>query len=95
MGARRWKIIGEITEHIQDEVLRYTAELGRFQENVGPLPKIPFPSLWALAEQVEKFHTLPESGGLNDQFYMQMVCLIAFMNVMEFSKAQRQLNKQG
>jgi hypothetical protein len=52
---------------------------------MGKMPENPAPVLWALYHQMEKWHHLPEPGGLLDQYYI----LMAELEVLDDILSQR------
>lgn len=53
-----------------------------------PPPENPAPNLWALYHQMERWHSLPEEGGLLNQFYILMAELDALDRVIVTQRRQ-------
>jgi len=77
-------------EELTDAFFRWFGEITLFSlgENIDSPPECPATVLWALYNQMERWHQLPRAGGLLAQPYILMAELDALDRVMQIRNRQ-------
>jgi hypothetical protein len=90
VGPRGKSWLAKHLEEVTDAFLGFFGEieLARLGVDEGKIPENPAPVLWALYHQMERWHALPNVGGLLDQPYILMAELDALDRVIAGRKRQ-------